>query len=187
MRPELRPELRKEPAQLRVFRNLPRAMPLFGAPHRPIAFSSHKSLCKRIRGYVLTGLLLFGKPNNLKFTQPAKVLIHCWLANKAKARLPAFSHNLHLDIYSISLTFSNMYQIPTCRLFENTRTYPSQITHKPPAISNRQREVALSIDADSHKKGGPVIQYTSHRKILNIHADSTKPLLPVTYIQVRFS
>ena len=34
-------------------------MPLFGAPHCPIAFSSHKSLRKRIRGYVLTGLLLF--------------------------------------------------------------------------------------------------------------------------------
>ena len=32
------------------------------------------------------------------------------------------------------------------------------------SISNRQREVALSIDADSHKKGGPVIQYTSHCK-----------------------
>ena len=55
------------------------------------------------------------------------------------------------------------------------------------SISNRQRDVALSIDADSYKKGGPVIQYTSHRKILNIHADSTKPLLPVTHIQVRFS
>ena len=36
-------------------------MPLFGAPHRPIAFGSHKSLRKRLRGYVLTGLLLFGK------------------------------------------------------------------------------------------------------------------------------
>ena len=52
--------------------------------------------------------------------QPAKVLIYSWLANKAKAGLPAFSHNQHLDIYSISLTFSNMYEIPTCRLFENT-------------------------------------------------------------------
>ena len=59
--PELRPELQQKPAQLRVFLNLPRAMPLFGAPHRPIAFSSHKSLRKRLRGYVLTGLLLFGK------------------------------------------------------------------------------------------------------------------------------
>ena len=63
------------------------------------------------------------------------------------------------------------------------------------SISNRQREVALSIDADSHRKGGPVIQYTSHRKNqytshskkLNIHADSTKPLLPVTHILDRFS
>ena len=36
-------------------------MSLFGAPHRPIAFSSHKSLRKRVRGYVLTGLLLLGK------------------------------------------------------------------------------------------------------------------------------
>ncbi len=55
----MRPELWQEPAQLRVFRNSPRAMPLFGVPHRPIAFSSHKSWRKRIRGYVLTGLLLF--------------------------------------------------------------------------------------------------------------------------------
>ena len=36
-------------------------MPLFGVPHRPIAFGFHKSLRKRLRGYVLTGLLLFGK------------------------------------------------------------------------------------------------------------------------------
>ena len=55
------------------------------------------------------------------------------------------------------------------------------------SITNRQREVALSIDANSHKKGGPVIQYTSHCKKLNIHADSTKPLLPVTQILDRFS
>ena len=44
-----------------AFRNSPWAMPLFGAPHRPIAFGSHKSLRKRLRGYVLTGLLLLGK------------------------------------------------------------------------------------------------------------------------------
>ena len=50
------------------------------------------------------------------------------------------------------------------------------------SISNRQREVALSIDADSHKKGGPVIQCTSHRKKLNIHADSTKPLRQATML-----
>ena len=73
----------------------------------------------KTRQYV-TAETLTEKPNNLKFTQPAKALIHNPLANKAKARLPAFSHNLYLDIYSISLTFSNMHQIPTCRLFENT-------------------------------------------------------------------
>ena len=104
------------------------------------------------------------------------MLIHNQLANKAKAGLPTFLHNLHLDIYSISLTFSNIHQIQTCRLFENTRSYPSQIIHQQTSISNRQREVALFIDANSRKKGGPVIQYTSHRKKLNIHADSTKPL-----------
>ena len=158
-------------------------MPLSVAPHRPIAFCFHKILlfwvnfCKRLRGYVLTGqLVIWKKPNNLKFIRPAKVLIHNQLANKAKARLPTFLHNLHLDIYSISLTFSNIHQIQTCRLFENTRSYPSQIIHQQTSISNRQREVALFIDANSRKKGGPVIQYTSHRKKLNIHADSTKPL-----------
>ena len=57
----MRPELWQEPDQLRGLRNSPRAMPLFGAPHRPIAFGSHKSLRKRLRSYVLTGLLLFGK------------------------------------------------------------------------------------------------------------------------------
>ena len=51
-------------------------------------------------------------------------------------------------------------------------SFPNQ----PPAISNRQRAVALSIDPNSHMKGGPVIQYSSHGKKLNIHADSTKPL-----------
>ena len=48
------------------------------------------------------------------------------------------------------------------------------------SISNRQREVALSIDPNSHMKGGPVIQYSSHGKKLNIHADSTKPLWTAT-------
>ena len=66
------------------------------------------------------------KPINLKLIQQTKVLIRNQLADKAKARLPAFSHNLHLDIYSISLTFSNMHQIPTCRLFENTLCRPEK-------------------------------------------------------------
>ena len=106
--PELRPELWQEPAQLRVFRNSLRAMPLFGALHCPISFSSQK-VCVSVSAVTSwPDYCYLEKPNNLKFTQPAKVLIHSWLANTAKARLPAFSHNLHLDIYSISLTFSNM-------------------------------------------------------------------------------
>ncbi len=59
------------------------------------------------------------KPNNLKLVQRTKVLIHNRLADKAKARLPTFSHNLHLDIHSISLTFSDIHQKPTCRLFDS--------------------------------------------------------------------
>ena len=59
------------------------------------------------------------KPNNLKLVQRTKVLIHNRLADKAKARLPTFSHNLHLNIHSISLTFSDIHQKPTCRLFDS--------------------------------------------------------------------
>ena len=71
-----------------------------------------------------------------------------------------------------------MYQIPTCRLFENTLNLSFPNHPSATSISNRQREVALSIDVDSHKKGGPVIQYTSHSKKLNIHADSPKLVKP---------
>ena len=59
------------------------------------------------------------KPNNLKLIQQTKVLIRNQLADKAKARLPTFSHNLHLDIHSISLTFSDIHQKPTYRLFDS--------------------------------------------------------------------
>ena len=59
------------------------------------------------------------KPNNLKLIQQTKVLIRNQLADKAKARLPTFSHNLHLNIHSISLTFSDIHQKPTCRLFDS--------------------------------------------------------------------
>ena len=59
------------------------------------------------------------KPNNLKLIQQTKVLIRNQLADKAKARLPTFSHNLHLDIHSISLAFSDLHQKPTCRLFDS--------------------------------------------------------------------
>ena len=57
------------------------------------------------------------KPNNLKLTQPVKVLIHNKLADKAKVRLPIFSHNLHFAARCMLLTLSNIYQTATCRLF----------------------------------------------------------------------
>ena len=57
------------------------------------------------------------KPNNLELTQPAKVLIHNGLADKAKVRLPIFSHNLHFVARCMLLTLSNIYQTATCRLF----------------------------------------------------------------------
>ena len=58
------------------------------------------------------------KPNNLKLAQQTKALIHNQLVDKAKARLPTFSHNLHLVVHYISLTLKNIRQITTCRLFE---------------------------------------------------------------------
>ena len=110
------------------------------------------------------------------------MLIHSWLANTAKARLPAFSHNLHLDIYSISLTFSNMCQIPICRLFENARSYPSQITHQPPLLAiAREKWLYLSMRTHTRKED---LSSSTHRtaKKLNIHADSTKPLRQATML-----
>ena len=48
------------------------------------------------------------KPNNLKSTQPTKVLIHNRLVDNAKARLPIFSHNLHFAARCMLLTLSNI-------------------------------------------------------------------------------
>ena len=59
------------------------------------------------------------KPNNLKLMQLTKVLINNQLADKAKARLPTFSHNLHLAVHYIFLAFNNIHQITTCRLFDS--------------------------------------------------------------------
>ena len=59
------------------------------------------------------------KPNNLKLAQQTKALIHNKLADKAKARLPTFSHNLHLAAHHIFLTLNNIYQITTRRLFDS--------------------------------------------------------------------
>ena len=59
------------------------------------------------------------KPNNLQLAQQTKVLIHNQLADKAKARLPTFSHNLHLATHYIFLTLNNIDQITTYRLFDS--------------------------------------------------------------------
>ena len=59
------------------------------------------------------------KPNNLKLMQLTKVLINNKLADKAKARLPTFSHNLHLVSHYIFLALNNIRQITTCRLFDS--------------------------------------------------------------------
>ena len=66
-----------------------------------------------------TAETLTRNPNNLKLTQLTKVLIHNQLADKAKARLPTFSHNLHLATHHIFLTLNNIDQITTCRLFDS--------------------------------------------------------------------
>ena len=66
-------------------------------------------------------------PNNLKLAQQTKALIHNQLVDKAEARLPTFSHNLHLVVHYISLALKNIHQITTCRLFEKTSvsSYPN--------------------------------------------------------------
>ena len=69
------------------------------------------------------------KPNNLKLAQQTKALLHNQLVDKAKARLPTFSHNLHLVVHYISLTLKNIHQITTCRSFEKKHPCPPiQIT-----------------------------------------------------------
>ena len=59
------------------------------------------------------------KPNNLKLIRQTKVLIHSQLADNTKAKLPTFSHNLHLVIHYIFLTLNNIHQITTYRLFDS--------------------------------------------------------------------
>ena len=72
----------------------------------------------------LTAETLTRPPNNLKLVQQMKVLIHNQLADKAKVRLPTFSHNLHLGSHNphlgthhIYLTLNNILQITTRRLY----------------------------------------------------------------------
>ena len=71
----------------------------------------------KTRQYV-TEETLTRPPNNLKLAQQTKVLIHNQLADKARVRLPTFSHNLHLAAHHIFLIFNNIYQITTRRLFD---------------------------------------------------------------------
>ena len=72
------------------------------------------------------------KPNNLKLAQRTKVLIHNQLADKAKARLPTFLHNLHLATHYILLTLNNIDQITTCKLFDSIQfcVVPFFVTHR---------------------------------------------------------
>ena len=67
----------------------------------------------------LTAETLTRPPNDLELAQQTKVLIHNQLADKAKVRLPTFSHNLHLSAHHIFLTLNNIYQITTRRLFDS--------------------------------------------------------------------
>ena len=69
-------------------------------------------------GQYETAETLTRPPNNLKLVQQTKVLIHNKLADKAKVRLPTFSHNLQLAAHHIFLTLNNILQITTRRLFD---------------------------------------------------------------------
>ena len=75
-----------------------------------------RTLFYRYSQYV-TAETLTRPPNNLKLVQPTKVQIHNQLADKAKVRLPTFSHNLHLGFDRIFLILSSMLQITTRRLY----------------------------------------------------------------------
>ena len=89
------------------------------------------------------------KPNNLKLAQQTKTLIHNKLVDKAKARLPTFSHNLHLVAHCILLTLNNIHQITTCRLFEK-KTSVSSYPNDP---QRRQQTAGNSVKAYNHVNG----------------------------------
>ncbi len=72
------------------------------------------------------------KPNNLKLAQQTKALIHNQLVDKAKVRLPTFSHNLHLVAHCILLALNNMHQFTTCRLFDSIQFLCCIITRNTP-------------------------------------------------------
>ena len=89
------------------------------------------------------------KPNNLKLAQQTKSLIHNQLADKAKARLPSFSHNLHLVVHYISLTLKNIHQITTCRLFEKKASLPDiSLGKSTEPLKTRQYVTAETLTTD---------------------------------------
>ena len=67
----------------------------------------------------VTAETLTRPPTNLKLLQPTKVLIHNQLTDKAKVRLPTFSHNPHLAAHHIYLTLNNIPKITVHRLFDS--------------------------------------------------------------------
>ena len=89
------------------------------------------------------------KPNNLKLAQQTKALIHNQLVDKAKARLPTFSHNLHLVVHYISLTLKNIHQITTCRLFEKKASLPDiSLGKSTEPLKTRQHVTAETLTTD---------------------------------------
>ena len=155
------------------------------------------------------------KPNNLKLAQQTKVFIHNQLVDKAKARLPTFSHNLHLIAHCILLTLNNIHQIT--RLFDSIQLcfclIPRNAPHffvSPTAIpvnrcltewisSVKPRRLTdkllilkylsvkhhmftdkLSILSQPYSVIRIIVasRTASHRKKLNIHADSQKLVKP---------
>ena len=89
------------------------------------------------------------KPNNLKLAQQTKALIHNQLVDKAEARLPTFSHNLHLVVHYISLTLKNIHQITTCRLFEKKASLPDiSMGKSTEPLKTRQYVTAEMLTAD---------------------------------------
>ena len=80
----------------------------------------------------LTAETLTRPPNNLKLIQQTKVLIHNQLIDKAKVRLPTFSHNLHLSAHHIFLTLNNIPKITVHRLFDSIQFCAASflVTHR---------------------------------------------------------
>ena len=157
------------------------------------------------------------KPNNLKLAQQTKTLIHNQLVDKAEARLPTFSHNLHLVVHYIFLALNNIHQITTYRLFDSIQlcvclipsnaphffvsptaipvnrcltewilpVKPRLLTDKLLILNNLSVKPHLFTDKLSIlSQPFSVIRFmvasrkASHRKKLNIHADSTKLVKP---------